>query len=113
VQFAIEARGRNFQRVVRSRYKVFDIEDRSKIAAESSTIIVRYSSQEIGVRSFGVFGFFREAGALFSVLFNEDTQGPVFGSAEELDFDHIEAVRSGHALRRGANLVYIERHFLR
>jgi hypothetical protein len=57
-----------------------------------------------GSRSFG------EIVALLCVLLNEDAQGAVLGSAEELEVDDIETVRSGDALRRRANLIHIKCH---
>src|ERR1700761_7566946 len=51
-----------------------------------------------------------QAGALLGILFDIDAQGARFCAGAVVDVDHVEAVRSGDALGRGANLVEVQGH---
>src|ERR1700690_1709488 len=98
-QLAIQPRRRNFQHIRSARHRIFDIDNRSKLAAELRTILVRHSVRMLRRRN-------------RSRPVDKYAQHSVLTQPEEFDLDHFESARACHALRNLPELYLIKRHVI-
>ena len=93
-QLPIQTRRRNFQRV-RSRYYVFDVEDRAKLSAEVRAIFVRNSGHRI---------------ASCRGLVEKHAQHASLASTQVLDVEDLESAGGCDPVRDSPHAIDVKRH---